>query len=68
MEITTTRQALLVSKKETAAMLGISLRTLDSLIASKQLACRRIGRRTLIPFAALQQFVKHDHLSVGVSA
>ena len=42
-------------------MLGISVRTLDRLIAEKQLQVRRIGRRVLITRDVLTQFVKRDH-------
>lgn len=50
-----------VSKKESAALLGICPRTVDNLIATKQLPCRRIGRRVLIPYAALVAFARRDH-------
>jgi excisionase family DNA binding protein len=53
---------LLVSKKQAAALLGVCSRTIDNFVARKELPCRRIGRRTLIPFAALQQFAKRDHV------
>lgn len=42
-------------------MLGVSQRTLDRLIAEKELLVRRIGRRVLIPAAALSSFAKRDH-------
>jgi excisionase family DNA binding protein len=50
-----------VSKKESAALLGVCPRTVDNLIATKQLPCRRIGRRVLIPYAALVAFARRDH-------
>lgn len=53
---------LLHSKKEVAQMLNVSLRTIDNLIAFKELAVRRIGRRVLIPHGALLNFVRTDHL------
>jgi excisionase family DNA binding protein len=52
---------LLVSKQQAAAMLGVSLRTITTLIGRKQLACRRIGRRTLVPHASLIDFARRDH-------
>jgi excisionase family DNA binding protein len=58
-----TQTPLLVSKKEAAALLGVCARTIDNFVARKELPCRRIGRRTLIPFAALQQFAKRDHVT-----
>jgi excisionase family DNA binding protein len=54
---------ILVSKIEAAKLLGICLRTVDSLIANKQIPCRKIGRRTLIPFSALLAFARRDHVT-----
>ena len=51
---------ILVSKKEAAAALGVSLRTVENLIASKQLDARRIGRRRLIPRASLEKLARRD--------
>ena len=48
----------LMTKKRAAELLSISLRTITTLVSTKQLACRRIGRRTLIPSAALLAFAK----------
>ena len=53
---------ILVSKKTAATALSISLRKLDYLIAAKELPCRRIGRRTLIPHSALVAFARRDHI------
>jgi excisionase family DNA binding protein len=62
METETSRskaQPLLVSRKEACSYLGgICLRTLEKLIAEKKLPTRKIGRRTLIPFSALQAFTR----------
>jgi excisionase family DNA binding protein len=52
---------LLLSKKEAAQSLGTSLRSLEYLIARKDLVSRRVGRRVLIPASALEQFARHDH-------
>jgi excisionase family DNA binding protein len=49
-------EPLLVSKKEAAALLGISLRQVDYVIAQGKLRTRRIGRRVLLPFRAVRQF------------
>ena len=56
-----TQTPLLLSKREAAAMLGVCARTIENFVARKELPCRRIGRRTLIPFAALVTFAKRDH-------
>ena len=52
---------LLVSRKAAALIVSLSLRKIDSLLASKQLPFRKIGTRTLIPLAALQRFARMDH-------
>jgi excisionase family DNA binding protein len=49
------------SRGEAAEMLSISPRTLDRLIAEKQLPVRRIGRRVLITRDALEKFTRKDH-------
>jgi len=52
---------LLLDKKTAAASLSVSVRTLENLIRSKQLAARHVGRRCLIPRAALEAFARRDH-------
>ena len=54
-------QQLLFSKKQAAQLLAISVRTLDYMIASKEITVRRIGRRILIPLRSLQEFARRDH-------
>ena len=54
-------EPLLVSKREAAALIGVSVRTLENLIGNKQLPTRRIGRRCLIERSALERFARHDH-------
>ena len=54
-------EALTLSKVEAARMLGISLRTIDRLIAMKQLPVRRLGRRVLIPRDGLRNLLSADH-------
>ena len=49
---------LLVSLSEAAEAIGVCRRTVDNLIAAKQLPARKIGRRTLIPYSALITFVR----------
>lgn len=53
------------SREEAAAMLSISPRTLDRLIAEKQIPVRRVGRRVLITCDALEKFIKKDHETGG---
>jgi excisionase family DNA binding protein len=54
---------LLHTKAEAASMLSVSLRTVDTLIAMKELPVCRIRRRVLISHTALLSFIRHDHLS-----
>ena len=55
--------AILVDKKSAAALLSISLRTLEYLIAGKQISVRKIGRRCLVPRRELERFARRDHAS-----
>ena len=52
---------ILLSKRESARLLGISLRLLDTLIAAKEIAGRRVRRRVLVPRRALEEFARRDH-------
>jgi len=54
-------EALAMSKVEAAQMLGVSVRTVDRLIALKELPVRRLGRRVLIPRNSLQTLLRTDH-------
>lgn len=54
-------EALAMSKVEAARLLGVSLRTVDRLIAMKHLPVRRLGRRVLIPRNGLQSLLRGDH-------
>ncbi len=57
--ITSTR--LLYSRTEAAMQLSISVRSLDYLIAGKQLDTRRIGKKVLVPHASLVRFAQGNH-------
>ena len=54
-------EVLAMSKSEAARMLGVSVRTVDRLIALKHLPVRRLGRRVLIPRNGLQNLLRGDH-------
>ena len=56
---------ILLSKRDSARLLSVSLRTVDNLIAHKRLVVRRVGRRVLIPRRALEEFARHDHPTHG---
>lgn len=54
---------LAVGMSDAARMLGLSQRTIASLVSKQQLTSRKVGRRRIIPVVALERFVKHDRLS-----
>lgn len=56
-----TSEPIAVNKLEAAQMLGVSLRTIERLIALKELQVRRLGRRVLIPRTSLDNFLRNDH-------
>jgi len=58
-------EPLLIGKRECARALGVCVRTVENLIHSKELPSRKIGRRTLVPWAAVQQFVRRDHPNIA---
>lgn len=52
---------LLVSKREAARLLGISVTSVDYLIRQRELTIRRLGRRTLVSTESLRAYARHDH-------
>jgi excisionase family DNA binding protein len=52
---------LLYSRKEAAYSLGLSLRSISTLLKNGQLKYRRIGSRVAIPHESLVRFSKNDH-------
>jgi excisionase family DNA binding protein len=54
---------LLYRRIEAAEALGLSIRTIDFVVAKQLLRVRRIGRRVLIPKAEIERFAKMDHSS-----
>ena len=59
---------LLVSKRDAAALLSVSTRTIDNLLKAKRLPARKIGRRTLIPRTAIEQLARRDTPSPSLEA
>jgi excisionase family DNA binding protein len=57
---------ILVGRKEAARLLSVSLRSLDYLIARRELPARRVGRRVLIHRRALEQFAVRDHPALSL--
>ncbi len=64
---TTTVPTLLVSKRDAATALGVSVRTIDNLLACKELRARKVGRRTLIALTELERFARCDHKTKAVA-
>jgi excisionase family DNA binding protein len=52
---------LAVSVAEAARRLGLSQRTVATLIAKGEVESRKVGRRRIIPVAALERFLARDH-------
>jgi len=48
---------------EAARRLGLSPRTVATLVAQRELGSRRVGRRRVIPVSALEDFLRGDHLT-----
>ena len=53
-------QKFLYDKREAAWLLSLCPRTIDNLIASKELKCIRIGNRVRLTFDELQRFIKRS--------
>ena len=55
---TSTVERLLVSRKEAAAMLGVSARTIDRMVAAGRLKPLRIGRLVRFPVEDLRRLAR----------
>lgn len=58
-------KTLAVSIDEAARQLGVCRRTIVNLIKSRALISRKIGRRRVIPVAALESLLRHDSSTEG---
>lgn len=52
---------ILVGRREAARLLSISQRSLDYLVANRELNARRIGSRVLISVTELKRYARADH-------
>jgi excisionase family DNA binding protein len=52
------QEQLAVNIPEAARRLGLSIRTVATLVSRRQLASRKVGRRRIIPVEALEAFVR----------
>lgn len=55
---------LLYSRKDAAFALSVSVRSLDYLIANKQLNFRRLGKKIMVHATELARFSRADHLDL----
>ena len=53
-------KVLAVNIPEAARRLGLSIRMVATLISRRELASRKVGRRRIIPVAALEAFIRGD--------
>jgi len=58
---TTTIQKFLYTRHEGCKSIGVSLRSLDHLIAAGTIKVRRVGKKVLIPTSELAKFARADH-------
>lgn len=58
---TTALPKLFYTRQEVAAILSMSVRSVDSMIALRELPVRRFGKSVRIPADSLRAFVKRDH-------
>lgn len=54
----------LFSRKEAAVYIGVSLSTLDMIVARRLMRFRRIGKRVLIHRSELDRFARADHFTI----
>lgn len=54
-------ERLLYPRREAAFKLGISLRSLDHLVASKRIRVQRLAKRVLIHHRELERFARANH-------
>jgi excisionase family DNA binding protein len=54
------QEQLAVNIPEAARRLGLSIRTVATLVSRRELASRKVGRRRIIPISALEAFVRVD--------
>lgn len=52
--------ALLLTKKQAASALGISIRSVEYLLASRRLEGRRLGRRRLVTRRSVERLARAD--------
>ncbi len=61
MENATSLKPVLISKRDAAVLLAVSVRTVENLIARRSLPVCRVGKRVLIPYSSLEAFARCNH-------
>jgi excisionase family DNA binding protein len=61
-----TEKELAVGISEAARRIGVSSRTVATLISKNELPSRKVGRRRIVPIAALEAFVTGESLIAKV--
>lgn len=59
-----TVEPVLISRRATGGVIGVSIRTVDALIARHELKTRRIGRRRLVIVSSIREFARRDVCSI----
>ncbi len=54
-------EPILLDKRQTALLLGVSIRTIDNFVAARELRPRRLGKRILFERRELERFARSDH-------
>ncbi len=57
-------ETILVTRREAADLLRLSVRSIDFLISQGRLSSRKVGKRRLIPRAAVERFASHDQARI----
>ena len=60
-----TQTKVLLSRKEVADLLSLSVRSVDTLLQNGELPSVRVGRRRLVRAATVQHFSLRDHKTKG---
>ena len=63
MRMESENKKLAVGIREAAQMIGVSPRSVQNYVAAKLLPARKLGRRTVIPVRALENFLRTDQPS-----
>jgi excisionase family DNA binding protein len=61
---TSTETRLLYDRKSAAQQLSVSVRTIDYLVANKELDTRRIGKKVLVTRASLVRYAAGNHFAI----